>query len=34
VFHDTIERYAQPGKEDHIGCAGTIDAYVRGGLPS
>ena len=28
---DTITRYsAQPGEDDHIGCAGTIDAYVRG----
>jgi hypothetical protein len=31
---DTIARYAQTGEEDHIGCAGTIDAYVRGGLPA
>jgi len=29
---DTISRYAQPGEADHIGCAGTIDAYVRGAL--
>lgn len=34
VLLDTIARYAQAGEEDHIGCAGTIDAYVRGGLPS
>jgi hypothetical protein len=34
VLLDTIARYAQVGEEDHIGCAGTIDAYVRGGLPS
>lgn len=27
---DTITRYSQPGEDDHIGCAGTIDAYVRG----
>jgi hypothetical protein len=28
---DTITRYAQqPGEDDHIGCAGTIDSYVRG----
>lgn len=27
---DTIARYAQPGASDHIGCAGTIDAYIRG----
>ncbi len=32
VILDTVARYAQPGEEDHIGCAGTIDAYVRGGL--
>jgi hypothetical protein len=30
---DTITRYAQSGEEDHIGCAGTIDAYVRGAMP-
>ena len=34
VILDTVVRYAQAGEEDHIGCAGTIDAYVRGGLPS
>ena len=34
VLLDTIARYAQTGEEDHIGCAGTIDAYVRGGLPT
>jgi len=34
VIIDTVARYAQAGEEDHIGCAGTIDAYVRGGLPS
>jgi hypothetical protein len=27
---DTIVRYAQAGESDHIGCAGTIDAYIRG----
>ena len=28
---DTIMRYSQvTGGDDHIGCAGTIDAYVRG----
>jgi hypothetical protein len=27
---DTITRFAQIGEQDHIGCAGTIDAYVRG----
>jgi hypothetical protein len=34
VLLDTIVRYSQAGEEDHIGCAGTIDAYVRGGLPA
>lgn len=34
VILDTVARYAQAGEEDHIGCAGTIDAYVRGGLPA
>jgi hypothetical protein len=34
VIIDTVVRYAQAGEEDHIGCAGTIDAYVRGGLPT
>ena len=29
---DTISRYAQPGQDDHIGCAGTIDAYIRGAV--
>lgn len=29
---DTITRYATPGEDDHIGCAGTIDAYVRGAM--
>lgn len=29
---DTISRYAQAGEEDHIGCAGTIDSYVRGAM--
>lgn len=27
---DTIVRYAQAGESDHIGCAGTIDGYIRG----
>jgi len=22
----------QPGQDDHIGCAGTIDAYIRGAV--
>jgi hypothetical protein len=29
---DTITRYASPGEDDHIGCAGTIDGYIRGAL--
>jgi len=30
---DTIVRYSQvAGGDDHIGCAGTIDAYVRGAM--
>jgi hypothetical protein len=29
---DNITRYAQPGGDDHIGCAGTIDSYIRGAL--
>lgn len=30
---DTIVRYTQvTGQDDHIGCAGTIDAYVRGAM--
>lgn len=31
---DTVARYSQLGEDDHIGCAGTIDSYVRAGLPS
>lgn len=27
---EPITRYAPPGQDDHIGCAGTIDAYIRG----
>lgn len=27
---DDIGRFAQAGQSDHIGCAGTIDAYIRG----
>jgi hypothetical protein len=26
---DNIARYAQSGEQDHIGCAGTIDSYIR-----
>ena len=29
---DTIARWSEGGADDHIGCAGTIDAYVRGAL--
>jgi hypothetical protein len=29
---DTITRFAQSGEDDHIGCAGTIDGYIRGAL--
>jgi len=29
---DSVSRYASVGEEDHIGCSGTIDAYIRGGL--
>ncbi|MGH8443626.1 MAG: hypothetical protein ACREVL_00105, partial [Solimonas sp.] len=29
---DDIARYTQPGQDDHIGCAGTIDAYIRGAV--
>jgi hypothetical protein len=29
---DTVARYSQLGEDDHIGCAGTIDSYVRAGL--
>lgn len=31
---DNITRFAQVGQEDHIGCAGTIDSYIRGSLNS
>jgi len=29
---DTISRFTQPGQDDHIGCAGTIDSYIRGAI--
>lgn len=30
---DNITRFAQqPGEDDHIGCAGTIDSYIRGAV--
>jgi hypothetical protein len=31
---DTITRYMHTGEDDHIGCAGTIDGYVRGVMSS
>jgi len=27
---DTISRFVSNGEDDHIGCAGTIDGYIRG----
>ena len=32
TLFDNITRFAQPGEDDHIGCAGTVDAYVRGAI--
>jgi hypothetical protein len=29
---DNITRFSQIGQDDHIGCAGTLDAYIRGAL--
>jgi hypothetical protein len=29
---DSITRFSQAGEDDHIGCAGTIDSYVRGAI--
>jgi hypothetical protein len=29
---DNITRWAQTGEDDHIGCAGTIDNYIRGAV--
>ncbi|UXJ50240.1 hypothetical protein [Pseudomonas citronellolis] len=29
---DNITRFAEAGEDDHIGCAGTIDGYIRGAL--
>jgi hypothetical protein len=31
---DTIGRFSQSGEDDPIGCAGTLDAYIRGVLAS
>lgn len=30
TLFDDITRFAQIGEDDHIGCAGTVDAYIRG----
>jgi hypothetical protein len=30
TLFDNITRFAQIGEDDHIGCAGTVDAYIRG----
>lgn len=30
TIFDTITRFAQVGEDDHIGCAGTVDSYIRG----
>ena len=30
TLFDSITRFAQVGEDDHIGCAGTIDSYIRG----
>jgi hypothetical protein len=30
TLFDNISRFAAVGEEDHIGCAGTIDGYIRG----
>ncbi len=32
VVRNSISRYVGPGEEDKIGCAGTIDAYIRGAV--
>jgi hypothetical protein len=32
TLQDNITRFAQAGQDDHIGCAGTIDGYIRGAL--
>jgi hypothetical protein len=32
VLLDNITRFAQIGEQDHIGCAGTIDSYMRGAV--
>ena len=30
TLFDNITRFSQVGEDDHIGCAGTIDGYIRG----
>lgn len=30
TIFDSITRFAQVGEDDHIGCAGTVDSYIRG----
>jgi len=32
TLFDTISRFAAIGEDDHIGCAGTVDAYIRGAI--
>jgi hypothetical protein len=32
TLFDDISRFAQVGEDDHIGCAGTVDAYIRGAI--
>ena len=32
TIFDTITRWAPPGEDDHIGCAGTLEAYVRAAI--
>jgi len=34
TLHDNISRFSAPGQDDYIGCAGTLDAYIRGALAS
>lgn len=32
VILDSIARFVAPGQDDHIGCAGTIESYVKGAI--
>lgn len=32
TLFDNISRFASAGEDDHIGCAGTIDGYIRGAI--